>query len=278
VAKSTTKCGSLKPYPDFPLTAPGLDKHRVEMVPITHPVRRTASPASSSRRASPTVTFSADCERKHLRCRLRDGLISPERSSDRAEQTCERPLADSASQLLDQQLIDLFHATGRAEYLEELLERHLPIIRSMVYQMLLDQTTADDVTQEVFLRVVRGIDQFDGQSQFATWLYRITMNAVSSHWKKRGRTREQYHDELPEGLAVSTMGPERGVMLAELAIEVETALARLSPVLRAAIVLVCLQGHSAATAAEIEGCSRDTMYSRVYEARLQLKRLLAEQL
>jgi RNA polymerase sigma-70 factor, ECF subfamily len=187
-------------------------------------------------------------------------------------------LADSASELLDQRLIDLFHETGRARHLEALLERHLAPVRSMVFQMLLDQTTADDVTQEIFLRVVRGIDQFDGRSQFATWLYRITMNAVRSHLKKRGRTREEYHDELPEGLAVSTTAPDGSVLLAELATEVETALARLSPVLRAAIMLVCLQGQSAATAAEIEGCSRDTMYSRVYEARLQLKRLLAEQL
>lgn len=200
------------------------------------------------------------------------------RSPDRVTQFCERPLADSASQLLDQQLIDLFRRSGRAEYLEALLKRHLRPIRRTVYQMLLDRAAADDVTQEIFLRVMRGIDRFDGRSQFSTWLYRITMNAVSSYLKKRGRAREQFHGELPEGLALSTTAPEGGVMLAELVTEVETALAHLSPTLRAAIVLVCLQGHSPATAAEIEGCSRDTMYSRVHEARRQLKQLLAERL
>lgn len=187
-------------------------------------------------------------------------------------------MADPVSQLRDQQLIDLFRQSGRAEYLETLLKRHLRPIRRTVYQMLLDRAAADDVTQDIFLRVMRGIDRFDGRSQFSTWLYRITMNAVSSYLKKRGRTREQFHDELPEGLVLSTAAPEGGVMLAELVTEVETAMARLSPTLRAAIVLVCLQGHSPAAAAEIEGCSRDTMYSRVHEARRRLKQLLAERL
>jgi len=52
----------------------------------------------------------------------------------------------------------------------------------------------------------------------------------------------------------------------------------LSPSLRAAVVLVCLQGLPASAAAEIEGCSRDTMYGRVHRARQQLKQLLAEHL
>ena len=68
------------------------------------------------------------------------------------------------------------------------------------------------------------------------------------------------------------------MLQAELATEVQSALAKLSPQLRAAIVLVCLQGEPANVAADIEGCSTDTMYWRVHEGRRQLKQSLAEHL
>jgi DNA-directed RNA polymerase specialized sigma24 family protein len=100
------------------------------------------------------------------------------------------------------------------------------------------------------------------------------MNTVRTYLKRRARSRVQFHDELPEGAAVSLAAPDGAVIQAE----VQTALASLSPQLRAAIVLVCLQEQPASHAAEIEGCSTDTMYWRVHEARRQLKQRLAEHL
>lgn len=178
----------------------------------------------------------------------------------------------------DQNLIDQFHESGQTSCLEELLQRHLGRIRGVVFQMLLNHDAADDVTQDIFLRVVRGIERFEGRSEFSTWLYQVAMNTVRSYIKKRGRSRVQFHDELPEGSVVSRANPDGPVLQAELASEVQTALAGLSPQLRAAIVLVCLQGEPASIAAEIEGCSTDTMYWRVHEGRRQLKQSLAEHL
>ncbi len=174
----------------------------------------------------------------------------------------------------DQHLIDQFRDSGRTDLLEELLCRHLSRIRGVVFQMLLDHSAADDVTQDIFLRVVRGIERFEGRSEFSTWLYQVAMNTVRTYLKRRGRSRVQFHDELPEGSAVSTAAPDGGVLQAEL----QTALSSLSPQSRAAIVLVCLQEQPASQAAEIEGYSTDTMYWRVHEARRQLKQLLAEHL
>ena len=178
----------------------------------------------------------------------------------------------------DQNLIDQFRESGDIELLQELLQRHLGRIRGVVFQMLLDQDATDDVTQDVFLRVIRGIDRFEGRSEFSTWLYQVAMNAVRSFIKSRGRSRVQFREELPEGSAVSTASPDGPVLQAELATEVQAALTTLSPQLRAAIVLVCLQGEPASVAAEIEGCSTDTMYWRVHEGRRQLKQSLAEHL
>jgi RNA polymerase sigma-70 factor, ECF subfamily len=178
----------------------------------------------------------------------------------------------------DEHLIEQFRATGHIVFLEEVLQRHLRPIRGMVFQMVLNHDAADDVTQDIFLRVVRGIERFEGRSAFSTWLFRIAMNTVHSYIKSRGASRFEFCNELPAELIVSRLAPDGPVLQAELATEIQAALAGLSPQLRAAIVLVCLQGHSAAEAACIEDCSTDTMYWRIHEARRQLKELLAEHL
>jgi len=192
--------------------------------------------------------------------------------------TSEADLADS-----DQHLLKQFQTTGRGEFLDELLRRHLKPIRSLVFQMLLDHDAADDVTQDVFLRVARGITRFEGRSEFSTWLFQIAMNCVRSFLKRHSQSPIEFHDELPAGTVISGTAdfhaqPDGAVLLYELTTDIQTALGQLSPQLRAAVVLVCLQQQPAATAAEIEGCSTDTMYWRVHEARRRLKQLLAEHL
>jgi RNA polymerase sigma-70 factor (ECF subfamily) len=84
--------------------------------------------------------------------------------------------------------------------------------------------------------------------------------------------------ELQEPMTSADSSPDRAVLQAELSTEVETAVASLSPTLRGAVVLVCLQGFSSAEAAEIEDCSAATIHWRVHEGRQKLKRLLKEHL
>jgi RNA polymerase sigma-70 factor (ECF subfamily) len=62
------------------------------------------------------------------------------------------------------------------------------MVRSMLYQMVLNDADADDLTQEVFLRVVRGLGQFDGRARFPTWLYRIVMNTARTFLGKKGKS------------------------------------------------------------------------------------------
>ncbi len=178
----------------------------------------------------------------------------------------------------DQNLIQQFRETGQQRFLEELLQRHLASIRNLAFQMLLDHNAADDVTQEIFVRVIRGIDRFEGRSAFSTWLMAVAMNAIRSERQKLGRSRLQFHADLPEPSTTILASPDGGVLQKELTSEIQAALAELKPQFRAAIVLVCLQGLPAADAATMEGCSADTMYWRVHEARKQLKKLLAEHL
>jgi RNA polymerase sigma-70 factor (ECF subfamily) len=180
----------------------------------------------------------------------------------------------------DKQLIKLFRENGRQDALDELMRRHLHRVRSTVFQMVHNDAEADDVTQEVFLRAIRGVESFDCRAEFSTWLYRVTMNTTYSYLKRRSRSRSpvDFRSELHDPMTSADSSPDRAVLQAELLTEVDTAVASLSPTLRGAVVLVCLQGFSPAEAADIEGCSADTIHWRIHEGRRKLKRLLKEHL
>lgn len=148
----------------------------------------------------------------------------------------------------------------------------------MVLQMVHNDSEADDVTQEVFLRAFRGVDSFGGQAEFSTWLYRVTMNTTYSYLHRRSRAPVAFQPELSAFAESADASPERVLLQAELTTEVEVAVSSLSPRIRGAIVLVCLQGVSPTEAAEIEGCSVSTIHWRVHEGRRKLKQLLKEHL
>jgi RNA polymerase sigma-70 factor (ECF subfamily) len=143
--------------------------------------------------------------------------------------------------------------------------------------MILDHAATDDLTQEVFFKAIRSLSSFEGRATFSTWLCRIAMNTSNSYLARRSRSPVVFQAEVPE-LEAGKSAAEQVAVQCELKQEIETALASLSPKLRAAIVLTCLQGKSAREAAGIEGCSTATMYWRIHEARKNLKHCLARRL
>ena len=174
----------------------------------------------------------------------------------------------------DEELVLKFQESESADALEELVRRHLKRVRSMVYQMVLDDAAADDLTQDVFYRAIRGLKQFNSRSLFSTWLYRIVKNTTY-----RFLEREQRHakvrsvrDNLEN--APREQDPSGSMLDSELSDRVGAAVAELSPKLRAAIVLVTLQGMSIREVAEIEDCTVATIYWRIHQAR----KLLASRL
>lgn len=182
----------------------------------------------------------------------------------------------------DRDLIQAYVRNQCRRSLDALVARHLPRVRSLVDSMLLDTAAVDDVTQEVFLRAVRALESFREQSRFSTWLYRIAMNTVYSHLEARRRlphpsaAAEDLDAHSAQADAPPT--PPEQALLHELEDRMESALSRLSPKFRAAIVLVCQEGLTAAEAAEIEGCTASTISWRVHEARKRLERQLAQYL
>ena len=175
----------------------------------------------------------------------------------------------------DHEIIERFQQSGDPLVLNELVERHLERVRRLALEMVFDEGVADDCTQEVFLRVVRGLGSFRGSAQFSTWLYRVTMNTVYSYLKRQRPATPLEESPEPQSTGAA---PDEASMQSELVHEIDTAMRDLSPKLRAAIVLTSIHHKTPQEAAEIEGCTTTTIYWRIHEARKQLKHSLKQHL
>jgi len=177
----------------------------------------------------------------------------------------------------DEELVARYRDSRVDSALEELVKRHVPKVRAMIFPMVLDDNAADDLTQETMLRAVRAIDSFEGRSQFGTWLYRIAMNTTHGFLDRKNRSPVVFHAELVDG-SDCDITPDRAATDAELLSQIESAIASLSPKLRAAMVLTALQGLSPREASAIEECDESTIHWRVHEARKQLQHKLRDYL
>ena len=172
----------------------------------------------------------------------------------------------------------MFRDSGDVRVLGEAVRHHVARVRTMIYQMILNETDADDLTQEVFLRAIRGLAGFRGESRFSTWLYQIAMNTTHSFLRRQSRLPPAPEEALAESADCLDSTPDRVAMAGELDRAITAAVDSLPPALRAAVVLTMLQGMDVREAAEIEGCATATMYWRIHKARKALKKQLGEHL
>lgn len=157
---------------------------------------------------------------------------------------------------------------GDREAFRRLFETYKDRVYSMaVYTLGGDQAAAEDVTQEVFLRVFTHIGQFRGEADFATWLYRMVANACIDELRKRRRLVPL--DTLPERATASHEAES------ETREAVHSALAELSPELRSAVLLKYFEELSYDEMAEVLDCPKGTIASRLHRGLKLLARKLA---
>jgi RNA polymerase sigma-70 factor (ECF subfamily) len=137
-----------------------------------------------------------------------------------------------------------------------------------------DRDSADDLTQETYLRAFAALARFEGRSSLRTWLLSIARRVCADALRARGRRRLTLvrDDADLEALAA----PDRADRVGE-AHAVADLLARLDPDRREAFVLTQLLGLPYADAAEVAGCPVGTIRSRVARARADLIGALAEE-
>ena len=169
----------------------------------------------------------------------------------------------------DAELIEA-HRRGETSAVEVLVARHLARVRSLLFQLVLDRDVADELTQDVFVSVLRNLDDFRGEAAYVTWLHRIAVNTARQA-ARRTRTRRGDATSASRDSNDERLAPEAELIRSEQRDHVQRALAKLSLPLRSAVVLTVMQGLSAGEAAEIEGCPLGTMYWRVHEARRLLR-------
>lgn len=166
-------------------------------------------------------------------------------------------------------------------------EFHQPIY-SLVYRLASDPADAADTTQEVFLKVFRGMKNFNGQSSLKTWIYRIAIHEASNRrrWWFRHKSREMSMEPMPtESESANSPGlkdmlvddaesPFDCVAHEEVRARVEEELRQVPEPFRTAVILRDLEDMSYDEIAEITDVSLGTVKSRLTRGREALKQRL----
>jgi len=154
----------------------------------------------------------------------------------------------------------------------ELVRRHLPKMVGLARRMLGDATEAEDIAQEVFLRVWRHAAAWKpGQAKFETWMHRVAMNLCLDRLRRGGRHGGEVSPETPDVRASAT----RALDDRQRRDKVRDALQLLPERQRAALVLCYYQDRTNIEAAEIIGVSVDALESLLSRARRTLKSALS---
>jgi RNA polymerase sigma-70 factor (ECF subfamily) len=162
--------------------------------------------------------------------------------------------------------------------LEVLLARHLDRVHAICRRVTGHPEDALDATQEALIAVTRGLHRYDGRSLFTTWLYRVATNAALDELRRRKRRPEpaELSDDRPNGGggAAGRSAPVESAVAARL--DVDAALATLSPEFRAAVVLRDLCDMDYAEIAEALDVPIGTVRSRIARGRAAIADRLRE--
>jgi RNA polymerase sigma-70 factor, ECF subfamily len=177
-----------------------------------------------------------------------------------------RPAADLAQ--ADADLVDAaLAASGDASAFERLYRRHVNRVHTLVRRMIGED--ADEVTQDVLVRVWQKLGTFRGESAFATWVHRIAVNVALNHRSGRSRIRQLFGAEMPVDYEPGAKMPQPAI-----GIDFETALLRLPQGARRVFVLHDIEGYRHEEIAGLLGITAGTSKSQLHYARMALRRHL----
>jgi len=168
---------------------------------------------------------------------------------------------------------------GNTGAFSELVRRYRPKVFALALQLAGQESDADDVTQDVFLRAYRALHRFEGRSQFFTWIYRMGVNLALNARRDRRRRAEVPLDDPRIERALFVDAPNDPVRASELRqtyAQLLSALDRLPASMRTSVVLVALQGLSYQEAVAVQGCAEGTIAWNMHQARRRLRLALTQ--
>jgi RNA polymerase sigma-70 factor (ECF subfamily) len=182
-------------------------------------------------------------------------LISPAQAGPAAPE--KAPLSDVARA-----------AKGDVRAFEDLYRTHLPRVHSLVRRMT-GGRDADELTQDVFVRVWQKLGSFRGDSSFTTWLHRLAVNVVIERFRSEKVRRSRLHDG--EGIFDTLSGP---APMRDLRMDFETALEKLPEGARQIFLLHDVEGFKHHEIAELLEISAGTSKAQLHRARMMLRKHL----
>lgn len=175
---------------------------------------------------------------------------------------------------------------GDIEAFEELIESYRKKVFNIALRMVGNREDASDLAQEVFIRIFKSLKSFKEESQFSTWVYRITTNVCLDHIRKNKKTnnvsleeeielsensvKKQYSDASPSPDIIAERNEVRRI--------ISSAVRLLPEDHRSVIVLRDIQGFSYEEISKILNCPEGTVKSRLNRARQILRERLGDKL
>lgn len=167
-------------------------------------------------------------------------------------------------------------ASGDRRAFERVYRRHVNHVFSICMRMSSSRTRAEELTQDVFVRVWEKLPLFRGESSFSTWLHRLAVNVVLNERKVEGRERSRTAEPPAEGegdgweaLAGGQPAPRHADRM-----DLEAAIAMLPPGARRVFVLHDIEGYKHEEIAELLGVTTGGSKAQLHRARLLLREAL----
>jgi RNA polymerase sigma-70 factor (ECF subfamily) len=165
-------------------------------------------------------------------------------------------------------------ARGDRQAFERLYRQHMNRVFSLCARMVADRTRAEELTQDVFVRAWEKLHLFRGESSFATWLHRLTVNVVLNERKTEGRRRSRFEEEDEEHGMDNFVGVVGMPLAPGDLLDLEDAVTRLPPGARRVFVLHDVEGYKHEEIAEMLGVTTGATKAQLHRARLLLREAL----
>ena len=176
--------------------------------------------------------------------------------------------AQAPTTTTDQELL-IAIAGGEAQALRTLYDRHAPWLSLRLARRCADRDLADNALQDTFLAVWRQAGRYESRGEVAAWIWGIAIRRLVDGVRRRPASTES----LPEAVGVSPSAEEQVLLGVEHG-DLGSALARLSPELRAVVQATVLDGLTSREAGHLLGIPSGTVKTRMMRARRQLREAL----
>jgi RNA polymerase sigma-70 factor (ECF subfamily) len=195
-------------------------------------------------------------------------------------------LGSALAELDDSHVVQAF-LDGQSRAFDELVARYQARLLNFIYRTIGDRERAEDLVQEVFIRIYRHLHRFDQTKKFSTWAYTIASNLAKNELRNRSRNplvlfqaiRKNWEaDHRPLQFEDSSTRPDDMFRKRHLRALVEQSVERLPEHHRVVFVLRELEGKTYEEIAEITGCNLGTVKSRLNRARNSFASIIAPHL